>query len=57
MLVYQVSVQDFRQVLKEKCDEIIRDKKLSYELFVKLCEIEADTRIRSTWISKKDGAV
>ena len=45
-MVLQVELQDLRKMLKEKCEEIIIDKKLAYELYWRLCEIEEDDRFR-----------
>lgn len=44
MMLLQVEIQDLRRMLKEKCEEIIRDKKLAYELYWRICEIEEDDR-------------
>lgn len=40
----QVEFQDLRRMLKEKCEEIISDKKLAYEFYRRICEIEEDDR-------------
>jgi len=40
----QVDIQDLRRMLKEKCEEIISDKKLAYEFYCRICEIEEDDR-------------
>lgn len=40
----QIEVLDFRKMLLEKCEEIIRDKKLAYELYWRLCDMEEDDR-------------
>lgn len=40
----QVEIQDLRRMLKEKCEEIIRDPKLAYEFYWRICEIEEDDR-------------
>ena len=40
----QVKIQDLRRMLKEKCEEIISDKKLAYEFYCRICEIEEDDR-------------
>ena len=32
-------------ILKEKCEEIITDKKLAYELYSRICDIEEDPRL------------
>jgi len=40
----QVEFQDLRRMLKEKCEEIISDKKLAYEFYCRVCEIEEDER-------------
>ena len=31
-------------MLKDKCEEIIADKKLAYELYLRICDIEEDPR-------------
>lgn len=43
-MTLQVEIQDLRRMLKEKCEEIIIDKKLAYELYCRICEIEEDDR-------------
>ena len=43
----QVDLLDLRLMLKEKCDEIIADKKISEALFRKLCDIEDDERFET----------
>lgn len=43
-MTLQVEIQDLRRMLKEKCEEIISDKKLAYELYWRICEIEEDDR-------------
>ena len=43
-MTLQVEIQDLRRMLKEKCDEIISDKNLAYEFYVRICEIEEDNR-------------
>lgn len=40
----QVKLQDLRNMIKEKCEEIIADKKLAYELYWRICDIEEDER-------------
>ena len=40
----QVEIQDLRMMLKEKCEEIIADKKLAYEFYWRICDIEEDDR-------------
>ena len=40
----QVEIQDLRRMLKEKCEEIIREPKLAYEFYWRICEIEEDDR-------------
>ena len=40
----QVELQNLRMMLKEKCEEIISDKKLAYELYWRICDIEEDPR-------------
>lgn len=40
----QVELRDLRRMLKEKCEEIISDKKLAYELYWRICDIEEDDR-------------
>lgn len=40
----QVEIQDLRRMLKEKCEEIISDKKLAYEFYWRICEIEENDR-------------
>lgn len=39
-----VNLQDLRNMIREKCDEIISDISLAYELYLRLCEIENDDR-------------
>lgn len=43
-MTLQVEIQDLRRMLKEKCEEIISDKKLAYEFYWRICEIEEDDR-------------
>ena len=43
-MMLQVEIQDLRRMLKEKCEEIISDKKLAYEFYWRICEIEEDDR-------------
>lgn len=43
-MMLQVELQDLRIMLKEKCEEIITDKKLAYEFYWRICEIEEDDR-------------
>lgn len=43
-ITLQVEIQDLRRMLKEKCEEIISDKKLAYEFYLRICEIEEDDR-------------
>ena len=43
-MTLQVKIQDLRRMLKEKCEEIISDKKLAYEFYWRICEIEEDDR-------------
>ena len=43
-MTLQVEIQDLRRMLKEKCEEIISDKKLAYEFYCRICEIEEDNR-------------
>ena len=40
----QVELEDLRRMLCEKCEEIISDRKLAYEFYVRICEIEEDDR-------------
>lgn len=40
----QVEIKDLRRMIKEKCEEIISDKKLAYEFYLRICEIEEDDR-------------
>lgn len=40
----QVEIQDLRRMLCEKCEEIISDRNLAYEFYVRICEIEEDDR-------------
>lgn len=40
----QVELLDLRRMLKEKCEEIINDKKLAYEFYWRICDIEEDER-------------
>ena len=43
-MMLQVELQDLRIMLKEKCEEIISDKKLAYEFYWRICDIEEDDR-------------
>ena len=43
-MTLQVELQDLRKMLKEKCEEIISDKKLVCEFYWRICEIEEDDR-------------
>ena len=43
-MTLQVEIQDLRKMLKEKCEGIIRDEKLAYEFYCRICEIEEDDR-------------
>ena len=43
-MMLQVKLIDLRRMLKEKCEEIINDKKLAYEFYRKICDIEDDDR-------------
>lgn len=43
-MTLQVEILDLRRMLKEKCEEIITDKKLAYEFYCRMCEIEEDDR-------------
>lgn len=43
-MTLKVEIQDLRRMLKEKCEEIISDKKLAYEFYCRICEIEEDDR-------------
>lgn len=45
-MIYQVEVLDLRRMLKEKVEEIFCDKKIADEVFMKLCAIENDERIK-----------
>lgn len=54
-MTLQVEIQDFRRMLKEKCEEIITDKKLAYELYWRICEIEEDDRFTIIDDLQKDG--
>lgn len=45
-MTLQVEIKDLRRMLKEKCEEIISDKKLAYEFYCRICEIEEDDRFR-----------
>lgn len=40
----KVEIQDLRRMLIEKCEEIFSDKKLAYEFYLRICEIEEDDR-------------
>ena len=42
----QVEIMDLRRMLKEKCEEIISDKKLAYEFYWRICDIEEDERFK-----------
>ena len=52
-MMLQVELQDLRRMLKEKCEEIISDKKLAYEFYVRVCEIEEDDRFTMVDDSQK----
>lgn len=54
-MTLQVEIQDLRRMLKEKCEEIITDKKLAYELYWRICEIEEDDRFTIVNDSQEDG--
>ena len=43
-MTLQIEIKDLRRMLKEKCEEIISDKKLAHEFYLKICEIEEDDR-------------
>ena len=43
-MILQVELQDLRRMIKEKCEEIISDKKLAYEFYLRICGIEDDDR-------------
>ena len=43
-MTLQVEIQDLRRMLNETCEEIISDKKLAYEFYLRICEIEEDDR-------------
>lgn len=43
-MILQVEIQDLRRMIKEKCEEIISDKKLAYEFYWRICDIEEDDR-------------
>lgn len=43
-MTLQVEIQDLRRMLCEKCEEIISDRNLAYEFYVRICEIEEDDR-------------
>lgn len=43
-MTLQVELQDLRRMLKEKCEEIFCDKKLAYEFYWRICDIEEDDR-------------
>lgn len=45
-MLLQIELQDLRNVIKEKCEELIADKKLAYELYWKICDIEEDPRFK-----------
>ena len=53
----QVEIQDLRRMLKEKCEEIISDKKLAYEFYCRICEIEEDDRFTIVDDLQEDGEV
>lgn len=54
-MTLQVEIKDLRRMLKEKCEEIIIDKKLAYELYCRICEIEEDDRFTIVDDSHEDG--
>lgn len=43
-MMLQVEIQDLRRMLKEKCEEIISDKEIAYEFYLRICDIENDER-------------
>ena len=43
-MILQIKLQDLRSCIKEKCEEIISDKKLAYEVYWRICDIEEDPR-------------
>ena len=45
-MTLQVEIQDLRMMIKEKCEEIISDKKLAYELYLRISDIEDDERFK-----------
>lgn len=66
-MILQVKIQDLRMMLNEKCEELITDKKLAYQLYWRICGIEEDPRFVDVtdtvvenaptvvgWISVKD---
>ena len=54
-MILQVEIQDLRRMLKEKCEEIISDKKLAYEFYWRICDIEEDDRFTIVDDLQKDG--
>ncbi len=54
-MTLQVELQDLRMMIKEKCEEIISDKKLAYELYWRICDIEDDNRFTVVEAPKEDG--
>ena len=54
-MTLQVELQDLRMMIKEKCEEIISDKKLAYELYWRICDIEEDDRFTVVEEPKEDG--
>lgn len=45
-MILQIKLQDLRNCIKEKCEEIISDKKLAYEVYWRICDIEDDERFK-----------
>lgn len=49
-MILQVSLLDLRQMIFEKCEEIIADKGLARELYDRIIEIEDDRRFKDVVI-------
>lgn len=49
-MILQISILDLRNVIFEKCEEIIADKGLARELYDRIIEIEDDERFKDVII-------
>lgn len=45
-MLLQIELRDLRNVIYEKCEELIADKKMAYELYLRICDIEEDPRFK-----------